>query len=142
MIGYYEEGILEHLICLEKEYDSLEDILAGKKVMIVLASYGKKFPYGRVHIGDTVYFTEKDNYGLINSKAVICNMLCLENVSKEEAAVILVANKHKLNLTASGFNKLIGKKYMLFIEFASIELIEPICIYKKRDLAAWTVIYT
>ncbi len=131
---------MEHIICLEKENDSLEDILAGKKVMIVLASYGKKFPYGCVHTGDTVYFTEKSNCGLIKSKALICNILCLDNVSKEEAAVILVANKEKLNLTATGFNKLIGKKYMILIEFADVKLIEPICIVNKGDLAPWTVI--
>lgn len=133
---------LEHLICLEKDSDSLDDILSGKKVMIVLASYGKKFPYGRIHIGDMAYFTEKSNCSLIRAKAVICNVLCLEDVSKEEAAVILVGNKEKINLTATGFNKLIGKKYMILIEFSNISLIESVRIYNKGELAAWTVIYT
>jgi hypothetical protein len=141
-VAYYEEHILEHLVCLDENYDSLEDMLNGRKVMLVLASYGKKFPYGRIHNGDTVYFTEKNSDGLIKAKAVIKSILCLDNVSKEEAAVIMVGNKEKLNLSSKSFQKLIGKKYMIFIEFTAIALIDPIRIYNKGQLAAWTVIYT
>lgn len=132
---------MEHLVCLDKDYDSLEDMLTGKKVMLVLASYGKRFPYGRIHIGDTVFLAEKNSDGFIKAKAIIKNMLCLDNVSKEEAAVILVGNKDKLNLSPKGFKKLIGKKYMVFIEFTDLTLIEPIRIYNKGQLAAWTIIY-
>lgn len=137
-----EEDILEHIVCLNQEYDSLEDILTGKKVMIVIGSYGKKFPYGQIHVGDMVFLTETNNGGLITARAVICNILCTHKVSTEEAAVILVGNKDKLNLSAQSFQKLIGKKYLVFIEFSNVECIEPVKIYSKGQLASWTVIYT
>lgn len=133
---------MEHLVCLNQEYDSLEDILTGKKVMIVIGSYGKKFPYGQIHVGDTVFLTETDNGGLITARAAICNILCTHKVSTEEAAVILVGNKEKLNLSSQGFQKLIGKKYLVLIEFSNIENIEPVKIYSKGQLAAWTIICT
>lgn len=133
---------MEHLVCLNQDYDSLDSILSGKKVMIVSAGYGKKFPYGRVRIGDTLFFTEKNSEGQIKAKAVINNILCTEKVSPEEAAVILIGNKEKLNLNPLGFQRLIGKKYLVLIEFANIQPIDPVKIYSKGQLAAWTVIYT
>lgn len=138
----FEEDILEHLVCLNQKYDSLKDILNGKKVMIVIGSYGKKFPYGQIHVGDKVYLTETDKGGLIKTRAVICNILCTHKVSTEEAAVILAGNKDKLNLSSEGFQKLIGKKYLVLIEFSNVECIEPVRIYSKSQLASWTVIYT
>lgn len=129
---------MEYLINLNKDCDKLEDILSGKKVMMVLASYGKQFPYGRIHVGETVYFTDNCNFGLIKAEASICNSLCLENVSKDETAAILVGNKEKLNLSLNNLGKLMGKKHLVFIEFGNVRLMEPVQIYNNVQLETWT----
>ncbi|MFV0343265.1 MAG: hypothetical protein ACK5JH_10320 [Anaerocolumna sp.] len=133
---------MEHLICLKKNYNSLEDLLTGKKTMIVLASYGKIFPVEKMHMGDQVYFTDNSNPTIIKGSAVISNMLCLSEVSLEEAGVILAGNRDKLRLSKEGFRKVIGKKYIVLIEFSKITSVDPLEIVSKGQLASWTVIYS
>jgi hypothetical protein len=43
---------MDHVVYLDAKAAELENILSGRKTMIIRGAAGRKLPYGRVHAGD------------------------------------------------------------------------------------------
>lgn len=47
---------MDHVVYLDAKSNELENLLSGKKSMIIRGATGRKVPYGKVNVGDILYF--------------------------------------------------------------------------------------
>jgi hypothetical protein len=60
---------MDHVVYLDAKAKELETLLSGKKTMIIRGATGRKLPYGRVSIGDVLYFINNNAEGVVKAKA-------------------------------------------------------------------------
>jgi hypothetical protein len=47
---------MDHVVYVDAKAKELEELIAGTKTMIIRGATGRKLPYGRVNMGDILYF--------------------------------------------------------------------------------------
>jgi hypothetical protein len=62
---------MDHLVYLDAQAKELENLLTGKKTMIIRGATGRKLSYGRVDKGDTLYLVNNNGEGLVRAKAEV-----------------------------------------------------------------------
>ncbi|MDY6878324.1 MAG: hypothetical protein SWK90_19260 [Chloroflexota bacterium] len=109
----------------------MENLLAGKKIMIVRGAAGRKMPYGRVNSGDVLYFINNNAEGLVKARAKVKNVFNSEKMSKEESTDLVESHQDKLQLTVRQFKRWAGKRYIVLIEVKDAEELPPFPIDKS-----------
>ncbi len=115
---------MDHIVYLdhrEKEAIRLND---GTKSMIVRGAIGRKLPYGRVFVGDVLYFTENDASGLIKAKAIVSTVLNSEKMTKEESEQLIQDYQEQLMLSQKQLKRWAGKRYLVLIGLTDFQMIE------------------
>ena len=100
--------------------------------MIIRGAAGRKMPYGRVNVGDVLYFINNNGEGQVKARAIAKSVLNSEKMTKEQSIDLVEKNQEKLKLTDQQFNRWAGKRYLVLIEIENIEVIEPFKIDKSN----------
>ncbi len=123
---------MDHVVYLDAKANELENLLNGKKTMIIRGATGRKLPYGRVNENDILYFINNNAEGVIKAKAVVKSVFNSEKMDKETSTALVEKNQNYLQLTDKQFKKWAGKRYLVFIEISNIEKTEPFSIDKSN----------
>lgn len=101
---------MDHVVYLDAKSNELENLLSGKKSMIIRGATGRKVPYGKVNVGDILYFINNNAEGEIKAKGVVSSVFNSEKMTKDESIALVKKHQDKLKLTAKQFQKWAGKK--------------------------------
>jgi len=115
---------MNHIVYLDAKSKELENLLDGKKSMIIRGAAGRKVPYGKVNVGDIFYFINNNAEGEIKAKGVVSSVFNSDKMTKDESSTLVKKHQSQLNLTARQFQKWAGKRYLVLIEIKNIEKIQ------------------
>ena len=122
------EDSMDHVVYVDTKARELEKLLAGEKTMIVRGATGRKLPYGRVQPNDRLFFIQNKDDGMVRADAVVREVLNSEKLTEEQSSGLLQANQSKLQLTPEQVKRWSGKRYLVLIEVANIQPLEPFAI--------------
>ena len=122
---------MDHVVYLDYKASEMEKLLSEEKKMIIRGAAGRKLPYGRVDIGDALYFINNNGEGEVKAKAIVKSVLNSDKLTKEESINLVENNQDKLKLTKQQFKRWAGKRYLVLIELEKVEEIEPFNIDKS-----------
>ncbi|QVK20592.1 hypothetical protein KHQ82_09805 [Mycoplasmatota bacterium] len=122
---------MDHIVYVDAKTRELDKIIDGSMTMIIRGATGRKLPYGRVFIGDDLYFIENNADGLIKAKATVSNVYNSEKLSQEDSIALVDDNQLKLNLGTSRYKKWAGKRYLVLIEIANVSKVDSFLIDKS-----------
>jgi len=122
---------MDHVVYLDYKASEMEKLLSEEKKMIIRGAAGRKLPYGRVDIGDALYFINNNGEGEVKAKAIVKSVLNSDKLTKEESINLVENNQDKLKLTKQQFKRWGGKRYLVLIELEKVEEIEPFNIDKS-----------
>ena len=123
---------MDHVVYLDAKANELDSFLSGKKSMIIRGATGRKLPYGRVSVGDELYFINNNAEGQVKSKGVVSYVFNSEKMEKEESIALIKKYQDKLQLTDKQFAKWSEKRYIVLIEVNKIEELTPFAIDKSN----------
>ena len=123
---------MDHVVYLDVKAKEYEALLRGKKTMLIRGAAGRKMPYGRVNVGDILYFINNNAEGVIKTKASVKDVLNSDKMAKEESIALVEENQDKLRLTAKQFSRWAGKRYLVLIEIGGVEQLAPFPIDKSN----------
>lgn len=124
---------MEHIVIMKSEWKLIPKIIDGIKTVESRWYKSKIAPWGRVKVGDTLYF--KGSGGPVNTRAVVTKVAQYEIRTNIEAMQIM--NKYALEdlgtkvLSDQIKNYILNKKYAVFIHFGKVRKIAPFEINKK-----------
>jgi len=113
--------IMDHVVYLDHKAKELENIISGKKKMIIRGAAGRKMPYGRVFEGDILYLIENNGDGLIRAKAEVASVFNSEKMEEPESVALVEENQPKLMLSNAQTKRWAGKRYLVLIEIKEAE---------------------
>lgn len=116
---------MDHVVYPDSDANELEDLIKGKKSMIIRGAEGRKLPFGKVNEGDILYFINKKWEGKVKARGVVTSVYSSDKLSEEESFETIIRNQEKLQLPDEQFEKLAGKKCLVLITLNDIEEIEP-----------------
>lgn len=131
---------MEHLVYCDLKANVLNKILSKDKTMIVRGAAGRKLPYGRVNIGDTLYFCNNDATGIIRAKAKVKRVINSDKLSLEEGEALLTKHKQELNLSKDQLNRWSGKKYYCIVEIEEASEIDSMQYDRKDNMDDWIIV--
>ena len=103
----------------------MEKLLAGIKTEIIRGATGRKLPYGRVNIGDILYFINNNAEGLVKARGTVTDVFNSEKMDKNTSVNLVKEHQPKLQLTDKQFERWAGKRYIVLIEVKNIKPLEP-----------------
>jgi hypothetical protein len=123
---------MDHVVYLDAKAGEMEALLSGSKTMIVRGAAGRKMPYGRVDVGDVLYFINNNAQGVVLATGTVKSVLNSEKMTEEESARLVKRHQAKLQLTAQQLDRWAGKRYLVLIEVDGMKQIEPFPIDKSN----------
>jgi len=75
---------MDHVVYLDAKSNELENLLSGKKSIIIRGATGRKVPYGKVNVGDILYFINNNAEGEIKAKGVVINSQAIPKMGREK----------------------------------------------------------
>ena len=116
---------MDHVVYLDARANELDNLLHGKKSMVLRGATGRKLPYGRVQVGDTLYFINNNSEGMIKATAEVFNVINSEKMDKETSISLIKKFQDKLQLTEKQFQRWAGKRYIVLVEIKNVIEIKP-----------------
>jgi len=132
---------MDHLAIMRKSWGLTQKILTGEKKIESRWYKTKRLPWGKIEIGDTIYF--KDSGMPVGLKAQVEKIIQFESLNPEKVKEILERygredglEKEKISYFANLFK---NKRYCLLIYLKNPCPVEPFEIDKKGfgAMAAW-----
>lgn len=123
---------MDHVVYLDASAQELKNLLLGIKSMIIRGAAGRKMPYGRVNVGDCLYFLNNDAEGLVKSRAVVKSVFNSEAMTNEESIHLIQENQPALQLTDKQLKRWSGKRYLVLVGLEQVEEIEPFKVDKSN----------
>lgn len=123
---------IDHVVYVDTKAKEMEKLINKEKKMIIRGAAGRKLPYGRVNIGDVLYFINNKGERQLEAKAVVKSVFNSEKMTKEQSIDLVNKNQDKLRLTDQQFNRWAGKRYIVLIELENIEAIKAFKIDKSN----------
>lgn len=122
---------MDHVVYLDAKAQEMEKILYGEKTMIIRGAAGRKLPYGRVEVGDELYFINNNAEGEVKAKAVVSSILNSDKMTPDQSRTLVLKNQNKLQLADQQFKRWAGKRYLVLIEIKTVKNIKPFAIDKS-----------
>ena len=116
---------MDHVVYLDAEAKELDNLLSGKKTIIIRGAAGRKLPYGQVKKGDILYFINNNAEGMIKARAQVSCVINSDKMDKDTSIRLVKNNQNKIQLTEKQFKRWAGKRYIVLIEIKNIEEITP-----------------
>jgi hypothetical protein len=114
---------MDNVVYLDSKAKELENLISGKKNMIIRGAMGRKIPYGKVNTGDVLYLIENNGDGLVKAKATVSDVFNSEKLTKEESIELVGRYQEKLLLDKGLLKRFGGKRYIVLITVKEIELL-------------------
>lgn len=128
---------MKHIVYLNHKAKELENLKLGKKTMIIRGAMGRRIPYGKVSVGDTLYFIENNGDGSIRAAAEVLDVFNSEKLTKEESAKLVEKHQDKLMLDSGLLKRFSGKRYIELFTITNFKELEPFTFnrakYPKMD---------
>jgi hypothetical protein len=125
---------MDHIVYLDAGSGEIENLLHGKKSMIIRGSHGRRMPHGNVNLGDNLYFIDNACDGEIRAKGTVSSVFCSEMLTVEESFEIIIRNQDKLQLPDNQFDRIAGKRFLILIGLENIIRIEQFRFNNIRSL--------
>ncbi|WP_423189811.1 hypothetical protein ACO1PF_02660 [Alkalibacterium sp. f15] len=122
---------MDHVVYVDAKAKELDKLVEGVKKTIVRGAAGRKVPYGKVSVGDVLYFINNNAEGEIRAKGRVSNVFNSEKLTKPESVKLVQENQDKLQLTDKQFARWAGKRYIILIELDKVETVKPFKLDKK-----------
>ena len=116
---------MDNVVYLDYRAKELENLINGKKTMIIRGAMGRKLPYGKLNTSDVLYFIENKSDGLVKAKAIVKTVFNSEKLTKEESTKLVEEHQNKLHLNSGLKKRFAGKRYIVLIEIQGFENLEP-----------------
>lgn len=114
---------MDHIVYIN-DSEELEDLLQGKKKMIVRGARGRQLPYVGAHPGDSVYFV-RDASNEVVAKGIIKEAINSAPLGKKDPARLISENMEKLGLDDKELIKWAKRRHIFLIEFGMINRVMP-----------------
>lgn len=122
---------MDHVVYLDAAAKELDNLLSGKKTMIIRGATGRKIPHGRVNPGDILYFINNNSEGIIRARGKVESAFNSEKLTEAESVQLVESHQDKLQLTKKQIDRWAGKRYLVLIEVSGVEEVEPFQIDKS-----------
>lgn len=122
---------MDHVVYLDSKANELENIISGKKTIIVRGASGRKLPYDRVSKGDVLYLIENKGDGLVKASAVVSKIFQSEKQTPSESEKMLKKNQDKTCLNEN-LIKRFSKRYLILIYITKVKKIHPFKIDRSN----------
>ncbi len=106
---------MDHIVYLDKPAGALEAMRQGRKTMVGRAFNGRRSPYGKVKVGDLLYFTENDGQQLIYGRGRVTKVYDSPKLTHEESEALLEKHRRALWLSEAQFLRMAGKRYLVLV---------------------------
>ncbi len=130
-------SFMDHVVYVDHKAGELERLVSGEKTVIIRGAAGRKLPYGRVNMGDVLYFIRNNGEGLVRAKATVDRVFNSEKMTKGESTRFVDENAEGLQLSNAQYKRWAGKRYLVLITIFNVEELEPFKInrsnYRKMD---------
>ncbi|MDD3823455.1 MAG: hypothetical protein PHN93_06915 [Sphaerochaetaceae bacterium] len=113
------------MVYLDAKAYELDKLRNGEKCMIIRGATGRKLPYGRVFVGETLWFIENSGDGMVRGKAVVKNVFNSAKLEDSEALRLISDYQAKLRLTPEQIKRWGGKRYLVLIEVEQYQEVAP-----------------
>ncbi len=123
---------MDHVVYLDAQAKEMENLLSGKKVMIIRGATGRKIPHGRVTTSDILYFINNNAEGFVKAKARVVSAFHSEKLTEDESIKLVESHQEKLQLTKKQIERWAGKRYLVLVEVAGVEEISSFQIDKSQ----------
>jgi len=123
---------MDNVVYLDHKAKELDNLISGKKTMIIRGATGRKLPYGRVHKGDILYFIENKGDGLVKAKARVKDVFHSEQLTKTESEELVNHNQNRLLLDSGMLKRFSGKRYLVLIIIEDFEELVPFKIDRSQ----------
>ncbi len=127
---------MDHIVLLEAESRELDWMQRGLKTMLARGLMDRRPPYGQVREGDTLYLVPDDE-GVVKAKATVKKVINSRTLTPEESAELIASNQGALQLTADQVKRLVGKRYLVLVEVAGFEAVEPHPVDRSGHTDDW-----
>lgn len=133
---------MDHVVYLDYKAKELENLRTGRKSMLIRGAMGRKLPYGKVSIGDNLFFIENKGDGVIKAKAVVSDIFNSKQLTKDESFKLLEHNQEKLWLDNGLLKRFGGKRYLVLIAIKDFSDIEFFKIDKSgyENMDDWLIV--
>jgi len=111
---------MDHIVYLNTAGE-IQQLLSGEKTLLARASMGKKRPYGKVNVGDTIFFTSGFHSKI---KAIATVKSAISSQVEEEISSGLTKKYGKM-LAPGPLRDLTNKRYVILIELENSHPIVP-----------------
>ncbi len=119
---------MDHVVYVDAKDRDLEKLLDGVKKMIIRGAAGRKLPYGRVNVGDRLYFIRNNGEGQVHACAEVSQVINSDPLSAQEAQQMLEQHQALLQLTPAQVKRWAGKRYLVLIEIDAVQPLAPFAI--------------
>lgn len=123
---------MKHIVYLNHKAKELENLKSGNKTMIIRGAMGRRIPYGKVSVGDMLYFIENNGDGLIKAAAEVLDVFNSEKLTKEESAKLVEKHQDKLMLNSVLIKRLSGKRYIELFTISNFKELEPFTFNRSK----------
>lgn len=115
---------MDHVVYLDYKAKELQNLILGKKKMIIRGAMGRKIPYEKAAVGDVLFFVENKGDLLVKAKAVISEIYFSNKLSREDSFALIDKYQNKLMLNTALKKRFAGKRYLTLITVSDLTLIE------------------
>lgn len=122
---------MDHVVYTDFKAGEMKMLLCGIKKMIIRGAAGRKIPYGRVNIGDRLFFINNNAELCVKAKAIVKNVINSDKLTETESRSFIEKYQELLHLTDAQNARWGGKRYMVLIEVDDVCTVNPFTIDKS-----------
>lgn len=115
---------MDHLVFLDDNWNEIEELISGKKSMIIQGFDELKTPQWTVAEGDVIYLAYNSYKDEIKARGVADTVVLSPPLTREESFEIIIRNQTRLMLPDDQFYKWAGKRYLILVGIKDIETFE------------------
>ncbi len=125
---------------VEKKGDRvLDEILDGRKTMVVRSAAGRKIPHSRVFAGEKLYFMEKGSLA-VSAWVTVISVQNYVTLTEPEIDGVFADNADKLALSEKQAARW-RKKCICLVEFDAPQMIDPpLAFEKQNNMDDWLIV--
>lgn len=123
---------MDHIVYVDAQQGELEKLMCGTARMLVRGVTGRKLPYGRVQLGDRLFFVQNDGKCLAHAWAEVTMVWNSSPLSVEESRKVIEGNQEQLQLSPKQLQRWSGKRFLVLIGLGQVTPITPFTIDRSN----------